>query len=84
MGGIPVTGLVEATSIAGYQQVPGRYRRGALVMLQHVWETQRGPSAGQGMGGVIGPEEHFRQPGEFFTIPAKCKEWLGPPRPVVA
>jgi hypothetical protein len=36
------------------------------------------------MAGVIGPEEHFRQPGEFFTIPAKAKEWLGPPRPVVA
>lgn len=84
MGGIPVTGLADVTYVAGYQQVPGRYRRGALVMLQHVWETQRGPSAALAMGGVIGPEEHFRQPGEFFTIPAKAKEWLGPPRPVVA
>jgi hypothetical protein len=84
MGGIPVTGLADATYVAGYQQVPARYRRGALVMLAHVWETQRGPAAGMGMGGVIGPEEHFRQPGEFFTVPAKVKEWLGPPRPVVA
>jgi hypothetical protein len=84
MGGIPVTGVVEVTYIAGYAQVPGRYRRAALVMLQHVWETQRGPSPGSGMGGVIGPEEHFRQPGEFFTVPAKVKEWMGPPRPMVA
>jgi hypothetical protein len=84
MAGPPVTGLVEVTYAPGYAQVPGRYRRGALVMLQHVWETQRGPSAGMGMGGVIGPEEHFRQPGEFFTIPAKAKEWFGPPRPMVA
>jgi len=80
----PVTGVVDVTYIPGYQQVPGRYRRGALVMLQHVWETQRGPAAGMGMGGVIGPEEHFRAPGEFFTIPGKAKEWLGPPSPVVA
>jgi hypothetical protein len=83
-GGIPVTGLVDVTYAPGYAQVPGRYRRGALVMLQHVWETQRGGSPLGAMGGVIGPEEHFRQPGEFFTIPAKAKEWFGPPRPVVA
>ena len=84
MGGVPVTGLVDVTYVAGYQQVLANYRRGALVMLAHVWETQRGPAAGMGMGGVIGPEEHFRAPGEFFTVPAKVKEWLGPPRPVVA
>jgi len=84
MGGLPVTGLADVAYIAGYAQVPGRYRRGALVMLQHVWETQRGGSPLGAMGGVIGAEEHFRQPGEFFTIPAKAKEWLGPPRPVVA
>jgi hypothetical protein len=84
MGGPPVTGLTDVAYIAGLVQIPGRYRRGALVMLQHVWETQRGPSPGSGMGGVVGPEEHFRQPGEFFTVPAKAKEWLGPPRPVVA
>lgn len=82
MGGVPVTGLVDVTLIAGLQQVPGRYRRGALVILEHVWETQRGQ--GTVMSGVIGQEEHFRQPGEFFTIPAKAKEWLGAPRPVVA
>jgi hypothetical protein len=82
MAGPPVTGLVDATYLAGYQVVPPNYRRGALVMLEHVWESQRGQ--GTIMSGVIGPEEHYRAPGEFFTLPNKSKEWLGPPRPVVA
>jgi hypothetical protein len=82
MAGIPVTGLVDVTYVAGMQVIPANYRQGALVILQHLWETQRGQ--GTVMSGVIGQEEHFRQPGEFFSIPAKAKELLGPPRPVVA
>jgi hypothetical protein len=77
-----ITGLVDVAYLAGYQVVPYNYRMGALVILQHTWESQRG--SGTMMSGVIGPEERFRQPGEFFTLPNKAKEWLGPPRPVVA
>lgn len=82
MAGPPVHGDIVATTRAGWQPIPHRYRQGALVILQHVWEVQRGQ--GTAMSGVIGQEEHYRQPGEWFTIPAKAKEWLGPPRPVVA
>lgn len=82
MAGPRIWGLVDVTYLAGYQVIPENYRRGALVVLQHVWENQRG--VGTKMSGVIGVEERYRQPGEFFTIPNKGKEWLGPPRPVVA
>ena len=82
MAGSPVTGLVDVTYTAGLQVIPANYRQGALVVLAHLWETQRG--VGTMQSGVIGPEEHFRQPGEFFSIPAKGKELLGPPRPVIA
>jgi hypothetical protein len=82
MGGIPVTGLADVTYIAGYQVIPAHYKRGALVIVQHLWETQRGQLTA--MSGVMGPEEHFRQPGEFFSIPAKAKELLGPPRTMIA
>jgi hypothetical protein len=82
MAGPPVTGLVDMLYIAGLQQIPARYKRGALVVLQHAWETQRGP--GTAASGVIGTEEHWRQPGEFFTIPDKAKEWMGPPSPMMA
>ena len=81
MAGPPVTGLVDVTYNAGLNAIPARYKRGALVVLQHVWETQRGQASV--MSGVTGPEE-FRQPREFYTIPGKAKEWLGPPRPVLA
>lgn len=81
MAGPPVTGLVDVTYQAGQDPVPDRYVRGGLIILAHVWETQRGQ--GTVMSGVIGQEEHFRQPGEWFTIPNKSKEWLGIPRPTV-
>jgi hypothetical protein len=82
MGGIPVTGLVDVLYIAGLAVIPANYKRGALVILAHLWETQRGP--GTAASGVIGSEEHWRQPGEFFSVPDKAKELLGPPRPMAA
>jgi hypothetical protein len=83
MAGPPVTGLVDVLYIAGLLQIPVRYKRGALIVLQHAWETQRGP--GTASSGVMGSEERFApQPGEFYTVPNKAKEWLGPPRPVMA
>jgi hypothetical protein len=82
MTGQAVTGLVNVTYTAGYTQIPPHYKRGALVILQHLWETQRGP--GTAASGVIGSEEHYQQPGEFFSVPDKAKELLGPPRPVLA
>jgi hypothetical protein len=82
MNGPPVTGIVDVAYLAGLAVIPARYKRGALIMLQHLWETQRGQLAA--LSGVMGPEEHFRQPGEFFTVPDKTKEWMGPPRPVMA
>ena len=77
-----VLGDVDVVFEAGNAVVPDRFIRGGLVILQHVWETRR--AQGTVMSGVIGQEEHYRQPGEWFTVPAKAKEWLGPPRPVIA
>ena len=79
MAGPRVYGVADVTLIAGYQVVPVTYRRGALVMLQHLWETQRG--RGTVMSGVIGVEEPYRHPGGVFTGPNKVKEWGGPPPP---
>lgn len=80
LSGPPVSGLVEAVYTAGYETVPDRYKRGALVILQHTWETQRG-KGGPVRGGVIGPEEVH--PRFFYSVPRKALEWLGAPRPVV-
>jgi hypothetical protein len=70
------SGVVTATYQAGYATIPPNIREGALVILQHLWETQRG--AGGIMAGVVGPEE-IRRVLSTFTIPAKAREWLGDP-----
>lgn len=79
-------GLVHAVYEAGYDgddfdfPVPENYVRGALVIIQHTWETQRG--AVKGVTGAVGPEES-RDVRYMFTFPRKAREWLGAPRPVV-
>jgi len=78
-GGAP-TGTVTLTYRAGLAVIPGNIREGALVILQHVWETQRRP--GGLLSGVVGVEE-IRRSLSSFTIPAKAREWLGEPRMLV-
>lgn len=80
--GSPPMGRVKVTYQAGYETVPVNYVRGALVVIQHVWETQRGPGAVT--ASVVGPEEvHDARFMNMFTFPRKAREWLGAPRPVV-
>lgn len=76
-------GLCLATYQAGYATVPEKYRRGALIVLQHVWETQRG--VGSSEPGVLGADdyERLRISGQFFSIPKKALEWMGEPDPVI-
>ncbi len=80
MAGPPLSGLAEAVYEAGYVIVPEKYKRGALVTLQHNWETRRG--VGGKRSGVIGPEETY-DPRWSYSIPRKALEWLGAPRPVI-
>jgi hypothetical protein len=73
-------GDITAVYTAGYQVIPYHLMQASLVLLQHVWETQRGPASVG--GGVIGPEEtaDYKQ---AFMLPRKVREWLGEPRPSV-
>lgn len=72
---------VEIVCEAGYVDIPENYKRGALVALQHVWETRRGVGT-VGMG-VVGGEERYDHR-YSYSIPRKALEWLGAPNPVVA
>lgn len=76
-----ITGRIEVTYDAGYEQVPANIKRGALVILQHVWETQRG--VGSARSGVVGDEEVY-DPRFSYSVPRKALEWLGSPLPGVA
>lgn len=80
ISGPQMRGWITASYTAGYQVVPYHVMQASLVLLQHVWETQRGP--GTIGGGIIGPEEaaDFKQ---MYMLPRKVREWLGQPRPAV-
>jgi len=82
MAGPQVAGLVDVTYKAGYPIIPENYQQGGLVILQQIWETRRG-GATVIPGSVVGPEDLFDRR-LAFDIPHKAKEWLGPPRPMVA
>ena len=79
LAGPPLRGLAEAVIEAGYETVPEHYRRGALVVLQHNWETRRGVGALR--SSVVGAEE-IHNPHWMYSIPRKALEWLGSPKPV--
>lgn len=83
LAGPPLQGLVEVVYEAGYVTIPVNYKQGALVVLQHVWETRRGVGSAP-RSSVIGMEEerHY-DPRYSYSIPRKALEWLGAPRPVV-
>lgn len=80
ISGTSLRGWLTATYTAGYAVVPYNIMQASLVLLQHVWESQRGP--GIIGGGVIGPEEagDYKQ---MYMLPRKVREWLGPARPAV-
>ena len=82
LSGPSLNGLVAVTFSAGYVTAPQNYIQGALVTLQHVWETRLGN--GGVHSAVVGPEEHRYDPRYSYSIPRKALEWLGAPRPVVA
>jgi hypothetical protein len=82
LSGPPLVGFAVATIEAGYVTPPQKYVQGALVTLQHVWETRLGGGAVHSE--VIGSEEHRYDPRYSYSIPRKALEWLGAPQPVVA
>lgn len=80
MAGHEPHGWVTAVSTAGYTVIPPNYIEAASVLLEHLWETRRGP--GTLGGGVIGVEEagDWKQ---MTMLPRKVIEWIGPPRPIL-
>lgn len=77
--GVPLAGRMQAIFTAGMSQIPYNVIEGGKMLIQHIWESRRGPG---GVNGLIGPEEmgDFRH---FTSLPRKVTEMLGPPRPVV-
>lgn len=81
VAGVAPNGRYTATYQAGYETVPTNYQLGALLILQHLWETQRGT---QGTIRSMVASDDAYDPRWSFAIPRRALELLGPPAPVVA
>ena len=83
---IPSSGLiggeVEVTYVAGMAEIPAEWILAALIICQHLWETQRGQSGGPVAGGLDMPGAGITSFG--FSIPNRAKELLGESPPMVA
>jgi hypothetical protein len=74
-----LAGAVDFTYQAGEVVVPENYQLAALIIVQHLWETQRGA-----MGVQLGGDSDNWMAGRGFAIPRRALELLGPQLPGVA
>lgn len=79
MSGPPLCGWLEFAYDGGLAVVPERYRLACLIIVQHLWELQRGA-----MGVQMGGDDEQWSPGKGFAIPRRAQELLDPPLPGVA
>lgn len=82
LSGSAPSGWVRVTYQAGYDPIPPRYVRGALIILQHLWETQRGASGA--VRSLATSSDETYDPRYSYSIPRRALELLGPPTPTVA
>jgi hypothetical protein len=65
---------VSITYVAGYVNPPMAAKQGVLVIIKHLWETQRG--AMNVMGRVLGGDELYSTP--TYSLPRRAMELLDP------
>lgn len=72
-------GPLRVTYVAGRTAIPPNVRQAALLILQHMWETQRGARGDVRLGGS---GEVF-DPRFGFSIPRRAQELLGSQSPAI-
>ena len=65
---------IQITYVAGYVNPPMSAKQGVLVIIKHLWETQRG--AMNVMGRVLGGDELYSTP--TYSLPRRAMELLDP------
>jgi hypothetical protein len=79
VSGAALTGTVDVTYQAGDTVIREDYRLAALIIVQHLWETQRGT-----MGVQLGGDSEPYVAGRGFAIPRRALELLDTQLPGVA
>ncbi|MFJ1653514.1 head-tail connector protein [Streptomyces sp. NPDC088337] len=76
LSGLALVGALEFTYTAGPAVPRPGEKLAALIVIQHLWETQRGRAGAVYAGDVVVPAG--------YAIPNRAAELLGAPTPVVA
>lgn len=79
VAGAAFTGSLDVIYQAGLSLIPEDYRLAGLIIVQHLWETQRGT-----MGLQLGGDNETYIPGRGFAIPRRALELLDTQLPGVA
>lgn len=81
LDGCRMCGPFRVTYVAGRTDLPPHVRQAALIILQHLWETQRG---GQRDSRFTGAGDEAWSAGMGFAIPRRALELLGDQMPGIA
>jgi len=83
--GSPLRGHLRVVLVAGMAVIPAHYHRASLIIIEHLWQTERSQSeAGPYPGAYEDSMEGLRRRGIGYAIPNRALELLGSPPPVVA
>lgn len=63
---------IHVTYVSGYAAVPPDLSQACLLLVKHLWETQRGPSSRPGTGG------QSETLGSTYSFPRRVEEILAP------
>ena len=75
-GNLPA-GAVTVTYVAGMPVVPGNIGLAARIVLQHLWETQRGTAGARRPGGMDDSLGYPGMGGAGYALPNRAIELLG-------
>lgn len=73
-GAAALVGVLDVVYVAGPAVMPANWSLAGKIIVQHLWETQRGSKGGMRAGGTETPGAGFTRYG--FAIPNRAKELL--------
>ncbi len=76
-------GLLEFTYVAGYTIIPAAYTLAVRMIIQHLWETQRGPMGASRFAGSLDDAALMRFRSMNIFVPPRAQELLGDRMPMV-
>jgi hypothetical protein len=82
-GGGSLVGWLEFTYVAGYTVVPAAYNLAVRLIIQHLWETQRGPIGASRFAGSLDDAALMRFRSMNIFVPPRAQELLGDRMPMV-